>query len=190
MQYVNDGDKKRFFSKISIPIRQEECWEWLGTKHDKFGYGSFSIGNKDFRAHRVSYMIFNGRIPKDKLVLHACDNPGCVSPKHLYIGTYQDNANDKVNRGRSVGGSCRQYGKENGMFGRHHTEEAKEKMRIANKGKIPKNAKLTIENVKEIRLLIKDGELSQIKIAKKFNVSRWTIFNIAHFKTWKDLDND
>ena len=72
--------------------RTKGCWIWIGAKHPK-GYGFFRLG-EPYRSHRFSWMLFHGRIPKDMSVLHKCDNPPCVNPKHLYLGTYKDNARD------------------------------------------------------------------------------------------------
>jgi len=76
------------------------CWEWQGGKSGK-NYGSICINGKNWLAHRLSYNTLVGLIPKGKHVLHNCDNPPCINPSHLYIGTAQDNMNDKYARGRS-----------------------------------------------------------------------------------------
>lgn len=81
------------------------CWLWTGWSACADGYGSISrrIGNKDkiLRAHRVSYELFKGPVPAGLFVLHQCDTPACVNPAHLFLGTSQDNASDKVRRGRA-----------------------------------------------------------------------------------------
>ena len=76
------------------------CWEWTGRK-SKDGYGGY--GEKP--AHRLSYELFISKIPKNFIICHKCDNPGCVNPKHLYAGTPQTNMNDMVYRGRSCIGN-------------------------------------------------------------------------------------
>lgn len=88
---------EHFFAKT------EGCWNWLGAKKDKLLYGTFRFRNKMYIAHRVSFTLYRGEIPEKKLVLHTCDNPSCVNPEHLKIGTHLDNQHDKRARGRCVG---------------------------------------------------------------------------------------
>lgn len=85
----------------------DECWEWQGAKLAK-GYGTFSISLKGvsketYSAHRLSWAIANQQdIPPKKMICHHCDNPSCVNPKHLYMGTGFDNNTDTVKRGRAT----------------------------------------------------------------------------------------
>jgi hypothetical protein len=76
------------------------CWRWTGSRHPK-GYGQINRGDGvPERAHRVSWMKFRGPIPAGLQVLHVCDNPGCVNPDHLFLGTDGDNMHDKAAKGR------------------------------------------------------------------------------------------
>jgi hypothetical protein len=75
----------------------EECWPWTGAKH-KQGYGLYGAGPK--RAHRVAWTLVHGEIPPGLQVLHRCDNPPCVNPGHLLLGTALDNQQDKAAKGR------------------------------------------------------------------------------------------
>ena len=93
---MNDKDKKRFLSKIK---KTRYCWLWEGTIRSK-GYGSFKIRNKVYQAHRLSYNLFIGKIPDGLDICHKCDNPTCVNPKHLFVGTASDNMQDCANKGR------------------------------------------------------------------------------------------
>jgi len=77
-----------------------ECWNWKGAKKDS-GYGVIGLGNKLIRAPRLSYTMEYGEIPRGKFVCHHCDNPSCVNPKHLFLGTNQDNMNDMCNKERN-----------------------------------------------------------------------------------------
>src|ERR1700677_2197549 len=89
---------ERFFEKVS---KTKNCWLWTGSK-DKKGYGRFRLGNKLWNAHRVSWLLHMGDIPK-KLVLHNCpfgDNPSCVNPNHLFVGSHGDNAKDRESKRR------------------------------------------------------------------------------------------
>ena len=92
-----------FESKIS----KKDCWEWLSIK-DKDGYGIVGIKeHSDIhkgKAHRLSYLLHNGEYDTELWVLHTCDNTSCVNPRHLFLGTTQDNTNDRHTKGRSAKG--------------------------------------------------------------------------------------
>ena len=78
------------------------CWEWVGSKKHN-GYGQINLGGRGkgmARAHRVSYELLVGPIHNGLHVLHECDNPKCVNPKHLFLGTNADNMKDKIAKGR------------------------------------------------------------------------------------------
>jgi len=85
----------RFFNYVDFG---SSCWEWTSSIDSK-GYGRLTVNYKSIRAHRLS-MLLHGYEIKNKCVLHHCDNRRCVNPEHLYLGTAQDNADDRVNRGR------------------------------------------------------------------------------------------
>lgn len=97
----------RFWSKVNKngaihPTLKTRCWEWTGSIVD--GYGTFWFEGKPLYAHRLSWAFSNGPIPAGLLTLHHCDNRSCIRPKHLYIGTNQDNTKDKLSRGREARG--------------------------------------------------------------------------------------
>lgn len=86
----------RFWSKVQI---SESCWLWMKGKN-RACYGQFSISGKKYRANRLAYMLTQGNIPPGYQVCHMCDNPSCVNPSHLFLGTHQDNIDDKMKKGR------------------------------------------------------------------------------------------
>jgi hypothetical protein len=97
---------KRFIEKFTVG---DGCWEWQRSLAPN-GYGRFGVGGrKDGMgyAHRVSWSLFRGEIPKGLCVLHRCDNRKCVNPKHLFVGTLGDNNRDCVAKGRNSRGSDR-----------------------------------------------------------------------------------
>jgi len=98
--YLEKTRMIRFFSKIK---KTNNCWLWIASKRQgkrAMGYGQFETGY----AHRASWEIHNGKIPSGMLILHKCDNPPCVNPDHLFLGTYQDNENDKKIKSRQARG--------------------------------------------------------------------------------------
>lgn len=94
---------RRKFEDSYIPEPNSGCWLWTGASGGEAGYGSLG----GMRAHRVSHVIYNGDIPEGILVRHKCDNSACVNPDHLELGTYQDNMNDCIARGRFVAGRAK-----------------------------------------------------------------------------------
>jgi hypothetical protein len=145
----------RFNNKLSSPDING-CINFNGEILSS-GYGRMCINYKKIVAHRISYIINFGSIPKGKLVLHKCDNRKCVNPYHLFIGSYQDNMDDKVNKNRQ------------------------------SKGVSTNIAKLTDELVKNIRLDISLGFISLKKLAKKYKISYPTILDIKRKRTWKHI---
>jgi len=77
------------------------CLEWTGRR-DKDGYGRFWLADRMEQAHRVSWRLHSGAIPVGLSVLHSCDNPPCVNPAHLFLGTQADNVGDMIQKGRRV----------------------------------------------------------------------------------------
>lgn len=98
---INADTVERFWSKAKIDA---DCWLWIAAKNSK-GYGKFLLNRVDTGAHRVAWLLTYGSIPPGKHVLHTCDTPACVNPKHLYIGTNRDNVNDRTERGRGATGT-------------------------------------------------------------------------------------
>ena len=122
--------QEKFLQKVEL-VPFIDCWVWIGALHSQAKmYGNFRIG-KPQKAHRASWLLFNGDIPNSFHVLHKCDNPWCVNPKHLFLGTNADNIKDKVKKGRS----SRLSGENHPMYGKKHTDLAKKSMSKARLGK-------------------------------------------------------
>jgi len=141
----------RFNKYIS---KTESCWLWKGGINE-CGYGKFSLFRKTIGAHRAAYMFFKKDIKENLLVLHKCDNPPCVNPEHLFLGTPKDNSRDMFNKKRN-----------NTARGESH-----------------KNSKLNNKKVIGIKRLLKLG-IEGSEIAKLLNVSPSTIYDIKNKGAW------
>jgi hypothetical protein len=101
---MSNSIEERFWEKVDKNISNvfyngTRCWEWVASC-DREGYGMFWVGGKTVLSHRVSWKLVYGEVPNG-LVLHKCDNPSCVNPEHLFLGTRLDNMIDMVKKGRS-----------------------------------------------------------------------------------------
>jgi len=99
---------ERFLSRVLVGD-DSQCWEWIGRKNPD-GYGRFDFQNTCGSAHRYMWELHNGVIPDGLVVCHKCDNPPCVNPSHLFLGTVQDNVADRDQKGRTA----RHRGADNG----------------------------------------------------------------------------
>ncbi len=97
LAFRNIKDAIRFQSKFVV--LENGCWEWTAATFSK-GYGQFTLGKFNHRAHRVSHWNYNGEFDTDLDVMHTCDFTGCVCPEHLVSGTNLQNRRDSVNKGR------------------------------------------------------------------------------------------
>jgi len=154
-----EKEKKRFFNKVKK--YEDGCWEWTGCLTPS-GYGQLKIRRLHataLLAHRISYQEHLGDIPAGLYVCHSCDNRLCVNPKHLFIGTHQDNMNDMVAKGR-----CQQpetQGIDNG------------------------NSKLTEEIV--LRICEDLPSFNNKELALRYNVTHSNISCIRRGKSWGHL---
>lgn len=101
MPRLNSTIKERLLKRIEKDSKTG-CWNWTGFKSGgKYGgYAMIKIDSRNMLATRVSYAEFVGPIPKGYSVLHRCDNPACINPKHLWVGTQSDNMQDMTLKGR------------------------------------------------------------------------------------------
>lgn len=175
-------DIDRFWSYID---KSGECWIWTGPKVG-IGYGKICINYKHLRAHRVSWELTHGPIPADLCVLHKCDNPACVRPDHLWLGTYADNNKDMVRKGRSA------KGKRNGRVkhpdrypagDQHYSRQEPERLA---RGESHGNAKLTEADVRQIRQDSETG-ITHRQLAARHNVSVYAIYSVIKRKTWAHI---
>ncbi len=96
------NDEERFWKFVNKK-NTDQCWNWLGSLNYN-GYGKFTVNKKDVRSHRFSWVLHNAEIPYGMWVCHKCDNPRCVNPEHLFLGTPQDDANDRKRKNRQAKG--------------------------------------------------------------------------------------
>lgn len=147
-----------YFETRSTPEPMSGCWLWCGAAQSK-GYGLFHDDDKRLRsAHRGVWEAWKGPIPVGAHVLHSCDNPACVNPAHLFLGSNTDNMRDKVSKGRQ--------------------SQAK--------GSLNGQAKLIERDVAIIRMLLDLGVKAH-RMATLYNVSEQTISNIKANRRWKHV---
>jgi len=150
--------EENFWNKVQ---KTEDCWLWTGNVLNKgMGYGRISFGKrrKEY-AHRFSYRLHFGDIPKGLCVCHHCDNPICVRPDHLFTGTISENFKDMREKGRQV----------------------------QVRGEQSAKAKLTSSDILLIRYLWRSGTKNQTQIAEIYKVTPVCINCIVNRKTWKHL---
>ena len=94
--------EQRFWDKVNPLDRLDPdgCWRWEACKQ-KYGYGLLGVNGKSSLAHRIAYELAYGVAPGDAFVCHTCDNPACVNPAHLFLGSHQDNMEDMTKKGRA-----------------------------------------------------------------------------------------
>ena len=158
--------EERFWAKVDRH-QEGECWLWTAYRAP-LGYGEIGVsGHRTARAHRVSWEIHNGPIPDGLFVLHRCDNPPCVNPAHLFLGTIADNSRDMVAKGRHA-------------FAVHPETQAR--------GERINTALLTAEQVVAIRARhefgARKGDRTTAALAREYGVNRETISKIVRRKSW------
>lgn len=167
-----ESDRARFWDGVPEWTKTGDCWEWeLGTFRQ--GYGRLYVRRKSMLAHRISYELNVGPIPEGMFVCHKCDNPPCVNPSHLFLGTALDNMRDKVSKGR--------HGNVSGDD--HHSRCRPETVL---RGVRHWNSKLTEDDVLRIHALHAGGMI-QRRLCERFNASPQTVSAILKGIKWKHL---
>lgn len=159
-QFASIPLQQRFWEKVD---RAGECWNWLGCK-DHAGYGQIRLDGKLMLAHRASWLLHHDSIPDDLFVCHHCDNPGCVNPGHLFIGTNRDNMQDASRKGRL------------------HNQNVP-------RGEVIVSPVLTEAQVIAIRGVYSAGNVTQRSLATEYGVSCSTIRDILKRRTWRHVSN-
>lgn len=152
---LSPEDLTRFMGKVFVT---EGCWYWRGAR-DRKGYGRFWFEGRTRGAHRVAALIFGAGIPEGMVAMHTCDNPPCVNPSHVVVGTVADNNADRARKGRSAP----QAGQCNG------------------------NARLTEDAVREIRRRYAAGGVSQRQLAREFGVGQMTVSYVVRRVTHAEV---
>jgi HNH endonuclease len=162
-------DAIRFWSKVAITNNPDNCWEWQAARTDK-DYGHFMVGGRKGgteKTHRVAWCLTYGQIPDGLWVLHKCDNPPCCNPKHLFLGTSDDNIRDMVSKRRNSTGE---------QHGLNHI------------GELNVNSKLTADKVRYIRCRYASGDVNFTELGREMCVNRSTIAGIVKQRLWKHID--
>lgn len=149
---------RHFWPKVSKAPHPKGCWEWQAARLE-WGYGQFGYQGRMHPAHRISYRMHKGSIPDGLDVCHSCDNPPCVNPAHLWLGDDKANAEDRQSKNRGA----------------------------SPKGVANVKAKLSDEQVIEMRRLHREENFSHKKLATLFNVSLSTVYRILSGKLWTHL---
>lgn len=148
-----------------------DCWEWRGARN-KDGYGKVSVGMKDWRTHRLAFILAGNDLAEGELVLHQCDNPPCCNPRHLFKGSQLVNRRDCVAKKRTATGD------KNGS--RVHPEK------VAH-GDNHGLAVMTSEKVKALREMYDGGDHTIRKLSVYFRISNATVRQVTTRKTWRHI---
>lgn len=155
---VLQKDLERFWNKVS---KTDTCWLWIGAKCK--GYGVFRFGQKRYSSHIISYQLHNENYDSSKCICHKCDNPSCVNPSHLFLGTYKDNIQDCINKGRF-------------------------KLAPRRKGENINTSVLTEMQIIDIKTRLKQGEkVRSIHTDYRDIASEQTLWSIKQNRSWKHV---
>jgi hypothetical protein len=159
MKYHVRSLADRFWEKVD---KTSECWLWTGSRYRSGGYGQFAVEydegrQRHGRAHRVAWILTHGAIPAGMEVLHSCDNPICVNPDHLFLGTQQDNMDDMIAKGRNY-------------------------QDFVKRGPDNVNSKISTEEIETMKLLRNEG-IPVKEIATRFGIHPQYLYQILEGKS-------
>lgn len=190
--------------------KTDTCWLWHGPIVGR-GYGKIGAFGQCWRAHRLTWRITHGDIPKGMVVCHSCDTPACCNPDHLFLGTFADNNHDMITKGRARLGQfpkelrprgdnhysrqhpeCLARGTRHGSY--LHPERVARGARHGSKqqpdyflrGESNPNARLTVAGVQALRMARLEG-LSFRELGCQFNVSTATAYRVVNRTAWRHI---
>lgn len=181
--------RQEFIAAFWAKVRKTAtCWLWTGARNSTPGenYGFVSVNRKTRRAHVVSYILKHGQLPAGALVLHKCDNPPCVRPGHLFLGTHKDNAIDRNAKGRITYKKGRDHWTHRTprKVARGSSHGRNTKPERTARGDRHGMAILTQEKVATIRLLYLTGRFSYAQLASRSGVSKSTVGMMLEGRNW------
>lgn len=169
---LNEKQIQDFWGRVN---KTDSCWLWTGCKNGN-GYGHLTVARRTLKAHRASWIIHHGEIPDGLQVHHNCpdgDNPSCVNPSHLWVGTQLENVADRESKGRGS------------LLAARETMASHPEMRA--RGEASGNARLTEGKVREIRRRYSAGGVLHRQLAVEFGVSKAAITFIISRKNWSHV---
>lgn len=174
---IDAGVAARFWAKVG---KGPGCWEWTGkiSRGKRGGYGKLLVQRKERLAHRISWMLHNGRLPPEMCVCHKCDNRRCVRPNHLFLGTVADNDRDRHAKGREAKGD------------RHGSRTTPESLDKRARGEACGASKLTGEQVLEIRRKYVSRKYPYRKLAEEYGLSLTHVWRIVTGRYWRHVPRE
>lgn len=172
---VNRLDPKLFWATVTVGFNG--CWIWTGPLRGE--YGSVRVGQQSIPAHRYAYELEYGEYDRALHVCHKCDNPPCVNPDHLFLGTAADNVADMVAKGRN------RTGKNHPFYGRKVEHSPEFKAVVSAKMRGARNHQAKLNDVDAVEIL-RSG-MSRKEAAERYGISLQTASDLIAGRTWKHL---